>query len=189
MTTITSNELKQRLDAGDEVVLLDVRSPAEYESRHIPGARNIPLHTLSVERLSNDGLRDKSLVVLCQGGGRSTQACEILAKAGFTKVFNLSGGTKAWTDAGLPTSGDAGGSMSIERQVRIVAGALVVIGGLGSVLLNPALIWLSIFVGGGLVFAGVTDTCGMAFVLARAPWNNRVNKSRSCPENVCTIKR
>lgn len=169
-------ELKRRIDSGEHVQIIDVRSPAEFETAHIPGARNIPLQTLSAESLAAEGLRDVPIAVACQGGSRSKQACELLAGAGFGKIVNVTGGTKGWRAAGLPTTIGAP-SFSLERQVRIAAGSLAALGSLGALFLSPWFAALSLFVGCGLVFAGVTDKCGMALVLARAPWNNRTGGS------------
>ncbi len=179
--SISPTELKQRLERGDEIVIIDVRAPSEFENEHVPGARNIPLHELSAARLELEGLRDRPVAVLCQGGARSKQGCELLMRAGVKDITNILGGTKGWREAGLPTIAGAR-AMSIERQVRIVAGMLVAFGGFGSLFITPAFVWLSIFVGCGLVFAGVTDTCGMALVLARAPWNRGVKQQGSVPQ-------
>jgi rhodanese-related sulfurtransferase len=108
--------------------------------------------------------------VICQSGGRSMKVCQKLEAAGFEQVVNIVGGTSAWLDAGLPVV-EGKKVMSLERQVRIAAGALVVIGAVVGHFYNPAGYGLSAFVGAGLVFAGVTDTCGMGMIVAKMPWN------------------
>jgi rhodanese-related sulfurtransferase len=119
------------------------------------------------------------LYLICRSGARGNQACEKFLKAGFANVVNVDGGTLACQDAGLPlVRGQK--TISLERQVRIAAGSLVLLGiGLGW-LVHPYLLGLSAFVGAGLVFAGVTDTCGMGMLLARMPWNTRGSQSVTC---------
>ena len=106
----------------------------------------------------------------CRSGGRGKQACEKFHKAGITNVINVEGGTQACVEAGLPVVRGKK-SISLERQVRIVAGSIVMLGVLLGFLVHPALFGIPAFVGAGLAFAGITDTCGMGMILARMPWN------------------
>ncbi len=164
-------QLKETLDRGENTVILDVRTPVEFRSVHINSAKNIPLGELSGEQ-SLDGIVDKTdqFFLICQSGGRSRKALEILQSAGYSKAESVEGGMNAWTEQGYPTV-KGKRAISIERQVRIVAGGLVVLGAVLSYTVHDAFIGLSAFVGAGLVFAGVTDTCGMGLLLARMPWN------------------
>ena len=114
--------------------------------------------------------RDQELFLICQSGGRSMKVCQKLEDAGFEKVTNVEGGTSAWQSAGLPVI-EGKRRMSLERQVRIAAGSLVVIGAAIGQFVHPAGFGLSAFIGAGLVFAGVTDTCGMGMMIAKMPWN------------------
>jgi rhodanese-related sulfurtransferase len=114
--------------------------------------------------------------LICKSGGRGKQACDKLIAAGHSNVINVEGGTTAWEQAGLPIVRGKK-AMSLERQVRIAAGSLVVLGVLLS-FLNPYFIGLSAFVGAGLVFAGVTDTCGMGILISKMPWNQIRRQSR-----------
>ena len=98
------------------------------------------------------------------------KVCQKLEAAGFTKIVNVAGGTSAWQSAGLPVV-EGKKVMSLERQVRIAAGSLVVIGAVVGQFVHPAGYGLSAFIGAGLVFAGVTDTCGMGMMIAKMPWN------------------
>ena len=108
--------------------------------------------------------------VICQSGGRAARACEMFAAAGFSNVLSIEGGTAAWERAGLPIVRGSGRSViSLERQVRIGAGTLVLIGVLLGWLVHAAFFGLAAFVGAGLVFAGVTEWCGMGMLLARMP--------------------
>jgi rhodanese-related sulfurtransferase len=112
---------------------------------------------------------NEPLYVICRSGSRGQKACEQFQKAGFTNVQNVDGGTLACIDAGLPVVRGRK-AISLERQVRIAAGSLVLAGVLGS-FVHPAAIGLAAFVGAGLIFSGITDTCGMGMLLARMPWN------------------
>jgi len=155
------------------IELIDVRTPVEYREVHVAMARNIPLAQLdeSALRHNRQGVASEPLYVICRSGSRGQQACEKLLKAGISNVINVEGGTMAWVEAGLPVVRGKK-SISLERQVRIAAGSLVLLGAVLGWLVNPAFIGLSAFVGAGLIFAGLTDTCGMGLILSRMPWNN-----------------
>lgn len=168
--TITPQELNARKAAGEAVDLIDVRTPVEFREMHVDFARNLPLDRLEASQINGQGTPDAPLYVICRSGGRSKQACEKLLAAGRSNVVNVAGGTLAWEQAGLPVVRGKK-AMSLERQVRIVAGTLVLIGSAVGAFVHPAGIALAAFVGAGLVFAGLTDTCGMAMLLARMPWN------------------
>lgn len=153
--------------------LIDVRSPAEYQREHLPGSVNIPLGDL--ESALGEISKDARVVLVCASGNRAAQACRRLEEHGIeTEV--LEGGLKAWNGIGLPVRKGQAGGVSLERQVRVVAGALAGIGGALALTVHPYWAALPTFVGFGLIFAGVTDTCGMAMLLARLPYNRR----RSC---------
>lgn len=169
VTTITPQQLFELKQSGAPVELIDVRTPVEYQEVHVAFARNVPLDQLDAAKLaaSRDG---SALYVICRSGSRGKQACEKFLAAGFTNVVNVEGGTLAWAECGLPVVRGQK-AMSLERQVRIAAGSLVLLGVLLGFLAHPILFGLAAFVGVGLVFAGVTDTCGMGLLLARMPWN------------------
>jgi len=176
--TVSPHELQRLLAADPALPLLDVRTPAEYAGARLPQARNVPLDRLNpgtVAALYADGAaplpEGKPVYFLCQAGKRATLATEAFAAAGHDVGIVVEGGLSAWTAAGLPVEQGAGGVISLERQVRIGAGSLVLLGVLLGHFVHPGFYWLSGFVGAGLVFAGVTDFCGMALVLAKCPWN------------------
>jgi rhodanese-related sulfurtransferase len=174
MKTIAPAELQHHLATQPDLSVLDVRTPAEFSAVHVPQARNIPLDTLNPQALLAAGAirNGQPVYLLCHAGGRATRAAEQLAGAGFENAVVVEGGTAAWEKAGLPlTRGQA--AISLERQVRIAAGALVLLGVLLGYFVHPYFVGLSAFVGAGLVFAGITDWCGMGLLLARAPWNQR----------------
>ena len=168
VSSITSSRLAELAKSGP-VQLIDVRTPAEFEEVHVAFARNVPLDRLNPQGLGVDAAAP--LYVVCRTGSRGEKACERLRGSGFANVINIEGGTLACVEAGLPVVRGRK-AMSLERQVRIAAGSLVLLGvGLGFV--HPAFFGLAGFVGAGLVFAGLTDTCGMGMLLARMPWNRR----------------
>jgi rhodanese-related sulfurtransferase len=174
MKTIAPAELEKLLGAQPGLAVLDVRTPAEYGSVHVPQARNVPLDRLDPQALRAAGelLSDQPVYLLCKAGGRATKAAEKLAAGGFAQAVVVEGGTDAWVQAGLPVKRGAA-VMSLERQVRIAAGSLVLIGVVLGWQVHAAFFGLSAFVGTGLVFAGITDWCGMGLLLAKAPWNQR----------------
>ncbi|HJQ79033.1 MAG TPA: rhodanese-like domain-containing protein [Lacipirellulaceae bacterium] len=179
-STISPAKLAELCQERDNVELIDVRTPAEFRECHLEIARSVPLDRLdpaNLMRSRNGGVT--ALYVVCQSGGRGRQACEKFRKAGFTNVFNVEGGMAACLEAGL-TVVRGKTTISLERQVRIAAGSLVLLGIVLAWLVHPAFVALSAFVGGGLVFAGATDTCGMGMILARMPWNQRANEAASC---------
>ncbi|MCE5268376.1 MAG: rhodanese-like domain-containing protein [Planctomycetaceae bacterium] len=182
--TIAPTALAELLSHGkpdEQIDLIDVRTPAEYAHVHATPARNIPLDQLDPDSVMRDrpGPPERPLYVICHSGSRGQQACQKLQKAGYVNVVNVEGGTTAWQSCGLPVVRGKK-TLSLERQVRIAAGLLVCIGALLAWLLHPAFIALSAFVGAGLVFAGLTDTCGMALLLARMPWNRTTEVAVSC---------
>jgi rhodanese-related sulfurtransferase len=169
--TISSRELADIRSSGKNVELLDVRTPAEFREVHVDFARNVPLDRLDAEVLKAErsGSLGEPLYVICRSGSRGKQACEKLSAAGLN-VVNVEGGTLAWDAAGLPVIRGKK-TISLERQVRIVAGFLVLVGAVLAIAVHPNFAALPAFVGAGLMFAGITDTCGMAMVLAKMPWN------------------
>ncbi len=181
--TITPHELAEARGAGRAIEVIDVRTPLEYREIHLAFARNMPLDRLDPEELRQlAGRAEEPLYIICRSGSRGRQACEKLMAAGCDNVVNIEGGTLACVEAGLPLVRGRK-TISLERQVRIAAGLLVLLGVMLGWLIHPALAGLSAFVGAGLVFAGVTDTCGMGLLLARMPWN-RVNE----PAAACGVR-
>jgi rhodanese-related sulfurtransferase len=180
---ISPKELADTVNKNSDCILIDVRSPAEFESAHISGARNVPLGTKEFESFLKEikGSK-KTIYVTCQKGGRAKTACSELAKSDVL-FKSLDGGMSAWINENLPYI-EGKKSISIERQVRIGAGSLVVLGVLLFYAGFSNAILLSAFVGAGLIFAGVTDTCGMAMVLTKMPWN----QSSGTKGNSCCMK-
>ena len=181
VSTISPAELARRCKEGKKVELIDVRTPVEFREVHVEFARNIPLDQLDPASViqTRYAFSGDPLYVVCRSGSRGQQACEKFLKAGFGNVVNVEGGTLACEQAGLPVVRGKK-AISLERQVRIAAGSLVLIGAALGWFVHPAFMGLSAFVGAGLVFAGVTDTCGMGMLLARMPWNRCDAASDTC---------
>ena len=172
-TTVTPDDVQRLRHEGKVPEIVDVRTPAEYAEVHVDGARLVPLDRLDPKAVMSErnGSAADPLYVVCRSGSRAAQACEKFEAAGFTNVLSIEGGTTAWEKAGLPVLRGETKVISLERQVRIGAGLMVLFGVLLGFLVHPAFYALSAFVGAGLVFAGVTDWCGMGMMLAKMPWN------------------
>ncbi len=149
------------------VHFVDVRTDVEFKEEHIKGFENIPLD--KVEKYADQFCKYEKVYVTCKSGGRSMKAIEKLGEID-TELVNVDGGLLQWKAEGLPLE-SGGGGLPIIRQVLIAAGCLVLIGVALALFWNWYAIWLSAFVGVGLVFAGVTGWCGMAKILGVMPWN------------------
>lgn len=169
VTEVNATTLRGWIDAGSATVV-DVRSPAEFEGLHIRGSYNVPLYLLSehAEELA-ERLQDR-VVLVCQSGVRAEDARRRLAAVGLENAYVLDGGAPAFAAAGGPVVRGRE-SWSMERQVRMAAGSLVLAGVLGGQLLSPKLRALSGGVGAGLAYSAATNTCAMGNVLAKMPWN------------------
>ncbi len=169
---ISPAQAEARRLKGDSLALVDVRSPAEFQSVHATGARLFPLDDLQPKKIAAElGISERQpVVLLCAGGNRARKAAEKFHAEGIPHCLVVEGGTKAWEAAGLPVV-KAKGAISIERQVRIGAGTMVLVGVLLGAWVDPFWFYWSGFVGAGLIFAGITDWCGMGLLLAKMPWN------------------
>ncbi|MFF4655743.1 rhodanese-like domain-containing protein [Streptomyces sp. NPDC001381] len=175
MTTHTD---KPRLDPaalrdltrdGEGPRLLDVRTPGEFRTAHIPGSYNVPLDTLREHRAELRHHLDEDVVLICGSGARAAQAEQALAEAGLPNLRVLDGGVMAWEAAGgALTRGPE--RWDLERQVRLVAGTLVLITGIAGLFL-PGLHLIGTAVGAGLTVAALTNTCAMGMLLAKLPYN------------------
>lgn len=175
MTTLPATidvETASRLLAENaRVRLLDVRTPAEFESVHIPGSYNVPLDRLSEYREELRSALVDPVILVCRSGMRARQAQQLLSAAGLAHIHILDGGLSAWESAGKPVTRGKRQKWSIERQVRGIAGTLVFAGAVGGLTLWPPLILLAAAVGGALTFSAITDTCGLAILLSKLPYN------------------
>ena len=153
------------------VSTIDVREYPEYASGHIEGSQLVPLGGLS--EVSTTWDKAAPLLLVCKSGRRSEQARQILAADGFTALSVLEGGIDAWHGSGKPLITDERRPWSMERQVRVTAGSLVVMFTALGYFVSSWFLVGSAFVGSGLVFAGISDICLMGSLLGRAPWNRR----------------
>ncbi|MFH8336620.1 rhodanese-like domain-containing protein [Streptomyces sp. AM6-12] len=175
MTTLTTLAPDQARERLHELTVIDVRTPGEYAGGHIPGALNIPLDQLDrVLPEIRDAAERGSILVVCASGARSENACRRLAEQG-VRAATLTGGTGAWAAGGRalerPAAREVRPVWSMDRQVRLTAGSLVLLGLALGEFVHPAFRLLSAGVAGGLVFSAVTNTCGMAALLAKLPYN------------------
>jgi rhodanese-related sulfurtransferase len=169
LKTITPAEAA-RLIREQGALLVDVREPDEHARARIPGATNLPLSRLHEAELAVQ--EGKPVLFHCRSGARTAaNAAALAGKAEGCQAFIVEGGLDAWKAAGLPVAEDRRQPLELMRQVQIAAGSLVVLGVALGAMVHPGLFALSGFVGAGLVFAGVTGTCGLARVLRMMPWN------------------
>jgi len=180
--TFRAEEL-QSLDPN-ACIILDVRTKMEHAEKRLTfGHAHMPLDELKpTDFMMRHGLdKDSGVYILCRSGKRATQAAEKFVAEGYRNIHVIEGGIIACEDCGQKVEGhtantntaspQAKGTISLERQVRIAAGAIAASGALLGILVNPLFSVIPFFVGGGLMFAGITDRCGMALVLTKAPWN------------------
>ena len=175
--SISPAQLCLLLAAGNPVELLDVRTPPEFINAHVPGARLIPLDDLDIESYLKHHEPGRPVHVLCQAGGRAAKAVEQFENHGCLDGVLVEGGTQAWIDAGFPVDRGDSKVLPLMRQVQIVVGTLSAIGAALVLLVSPWFALIPLILGCGLLFAGLTGTCGMALLLARMPWNRRQPES------------
>ncbi|WP_424533577.1 rhodanese-like domain-containing protein [Sphaerisporangium viridialbum] len=171
-TNVDVPSARALISANPDVLVVDVRTPGEFASAHIPGAINLPLDQVDrhLRRIVSDA--GGTMLLICQSGGRATQAHTALTREGLADVVVLDGGMNAWTAAGAPTTSTTGGQArwGLERQVRLVAGSIVTVSVLVGIWWAPARL-IAGFIGAGLTFAAVTNTCAMGMALAKLPYN------------------
>ncbi|HUJ71938.1 MAG TPA: rhodanese-like domain-containing protein [Verrucomicrobiae bacterium] len=182
--SIAPRELHQRMADGLPLELLDVRTPAEHAAVHIPGARLLPLDKLDAAAfLANRRKTDVPLCILCVSGVRAAKAREKFQRAGFAECVVVEGGIDAWIQAGLPVQRGESRVIPMIRQVQITVGVLSATGAALALGVNTWFAVIPLITGCGLLFAGLTGTCGLALILAKMPWNRQVtNSSNSCCE-------
>ncbi|MGK4580372.1 rhodanese-like domain-containing protein [Kitasatospora sp. HPMI-4] len=166
---IDTAALRELTKDGSGPRLLDVRTPGEFHTVHIPGAYNVPLDTLREHRAELLHHLDEDTVLICRSGARAAQAEQALSAAGLPNLRVLQGGMVAWEAAGGPVARGAA-RWELERQVRLIAGSIVLVSGLAGLAI-PGLHLIGTAVGAGLTFAAVTNTCAMGMLLAKLPYN------------------
>lgn len=169
-TDLDPAAVRSLIERNPDTVLVDVRTPGEYATAHIAGSVNLPLDRLDAhaERIVRES--DAHLVLVCQAGGRASQAQEKLSRAGMTGTTVLAGGMNAWLGADAPVVRAEQERWGLERQVRLVAGSIVLLSVIASIWL-PVLRFVAGAVGAGLVFAATTNSCMMGMLLAKLPYN------------------
>lgn len=155
----------------ESIQVVDVRTAGEFAALHIAGSINVPLDGFDPQALKSRIGVDRPTYCVCQTGTRSQLVANALQAAGFSRVVHVDGGTNAWVAAGLPVETSSLSVISMERQVRIAAGALTMLGVLAGWLVHPAGYLLGALVGLGLIYSGVTTLCGMSILLSSMPWN------------------
>jgi len=190
MSTGVASISPQRLHTlqrqGQTVDLIDVRTPAEYRAGHAALAKLVPLEELNPERIEaalvNPGTgRKKPIYLTCHSGFRAMQAANLLMNAGYQNLVLVDGGTQAWEQAGLPMQ-RCGNTISLERQVQIAIGALLVLKVFFGFTIHELFFAATALIGAGLILAGTTRWCGMARLIARMPWN----RNRDCAGQTAT---
>ncbi len=181
LETISPAQLELLRQSGKPLELIDVRTPAEFREMHVAYAVNRPLEKLDPPSImqSRSSSCDQPLFVICRSGARGKQACEQFIAAGYCQVINVEGGTLACEAAGLPLVRGRK-TLSLDRQLRIAIGTLVLAGAVLGWLVHPWFIALSAFCGAGLIFAGITDKCPLAMAIARMPWNQVQDQKNCC---------
>ena len=168
LTPLSPADLAGRLKSG-RALLVDIREPDEYAREHIRGAVAAPLSTFEKAHLHLEPERD--VIFMCRTGNRTGSNCDRLAGRIDGAAWVLDGGLDAWKAAGLPVVTDRSAPLEMFRQVQIGAGSLILLGAALGLFVHPGFFALSALVGAGLLTAGITGFCGMAKVLAVAPWN------------------
>jgi len=170
MSSIVSKALDSKIKQGEQCHLIDVRTVPEFNSERIAAkCRNIPMDKIRALDLP----KESEIILVCASGDRSSRARNILTEQGYTHVYSLDGGLASWKENKLSIKRTEG-VLPIMRQVQIAAGTLILTGALGSLFIAPGFIWLAVFVGVGLTFAGFSGWCGMAKLLGMMPWNKKL---------------
>jgi rhodanese-related sulfurtransferase len=180
-TMVSVAALKDEIKSGGHPQMIDVRTASEYASGHIPCTVNIPMDQFEARR--KDLRLEDGLVLVCKAGSRAQIVAGWLGES--SKVRVLEGGTDAWKQGGLETVASVKTRWSLERQVRLGAGLMVLAATVLEVAGVHGAIWLAMFVGAGLTFAGATDICMMGILLAKMPWNQARAVANEAPNNPC----
>ncbi|WP_233722202.1 rhodanese-like domain-containing protein [Nesterenkonia massiliensis] len=168
---MSPSELAEKLQSEQAPLLVDVRTPVEYESLRVPGSHNVPLDLLQKNKEALAEQFSGEIVLICQTGNRANQALQLLRAAGVDTARVLEGGVVAMEAQHSQHTRRGQQRWAMDRQVRMVAGSLVLTGFLGSKLISPKVGYLAGAIGAGLTFSALTDSCAMAAALNKMPWN------------------
>ena len=180
--TISPHHLHGLSGDGKKINLIDVRTAAEYRAGHVAGAKLIPLDEFNADTLAETEIHSgvdyaQPVYLTCNAGQRAQQAAQRLIDAGYQNVALLEGGTLAWQKAGLPMN-RCGNAISLERQVQITIGILLVLKVIFGFTVHELFFVAIPFIGAGLIFAGISNWCGLSRLIAALPWN----QNRNCAE-------
>ena len=187
---ISPSELYDEMQSDKRLLLLDVRMPAEYREKHIEGSVLAPLDQFDVDETKAMIGEYDGCVIYCLSGKRAIKAAERLRKRGCENIRVLDGGIRAWEEAGKTVVDDGmpAHGISIMRQVQIIVATGIVTGLILALTVNLWYLAIPIFFGLGVTFAGLTGKCGMAWVLAKMPWNRAAAERCESPTS-CKIKK
>ncbi|MFN4150095.1 MAG: rhodanese-like domain-containing protein [Candidatus Sericytochromatia bacterium] len=150
-------------------IAIDVRTKGEFRGTNISNVKNIPLD--EIKKHSQELKKYDKVYISCHNGSRTEEACKKLSKEGVSTI-PVDGGIVAWRKAGYPVNSSSDREMiSIQRQVQITVGSLIILGFVLSNAINPSFIYISVAMGVGLLFTGISGSCMMASVLGKMPWN------------------
>lgn len=183
-SSIAPRDLQRRLADGRPAHLIDVRTPGEFAAGHVPGARLMPLDDLNPAEFQSPRGDAGPIYVLCQYGQRARKAIARLESAGVTRCVLVEGGTQGWINAGLPVELSQPGGLPLMRQVQIVIGSVSGAGAILALTVHPYFALVPLVTGCGLLFAGLTGTCGLALLLAKMPWNRAKTGCAGCAGDV-----
>ncbi len=170
-TIVDVEQAEEVMTGMQNAIILDVRTPAEFEAKHIVGSHNIPLDQLPLCQHEIARVADNvPFLLICQSGMRARKAAEMLQNLSLPSLMILDGGIAAWEKAGNPCRLGVQ-KWGMERQVRGLAGTLALLGALGSLFAWKPLAWIPVLVGGGLAYSALANTCGMALLLSKLPYN------------------
>ncbi|MFA4933014.1 MAG: rhodanese-like domain-containing protein [Candidatus Omnitrophota bacterium] len=173
---VTPKEANLLTGNDPQVKFLDVRSVLEFNQAHIKDSINLPIDMLAA-KVNELSQAKQAYIVLCRTGNRSPMAADMLIQSGIHPVKVMDGGMVRWQKERLPVVRGEGG-VSLERQVRVIAGSLVLSGILLSWFIHTWFIGISIFVCCGLIYAGLTDNCLMGMLLMNLPYNKKLYKAK-----------
>jgi rhodanese-related sulfurtransferase len=173
---ISAESFSRTYQDNQNLVLIDVRSPVEFESKHIKGSFNIPIDDLSVNSMKELIKRKKiktneEIYFICKSGMRAKLAQQKMEDSKHPIVCVDKGLDGIDSGEGIEYNYGSRGGISLERQVRITIGFLMLAGILAGAFIHPLAYGFSGLISLGFLISGITDWCGMALLIAKMPWN------------------
>ncbi|WP_334173545.1 rhodanese-like domain-containing protein [Sinomonas sp.] len=173
--TVDPATLKEWAAQHDDLMVVDVRSGAEFDALHIRGSYHVPLPLLSEHTEEFAERMGTRVVLVCQSGARAEQARRRLAAVGLARASVLEGGVPAFAAAGGEVVRGPQ-TWAMERQVRMTAGSLVLASILAGRFVSPRLRLVAGAIGAGLTFSAATNSCAMGRMLSWMPWNRSASE-------------